>query len=97
MGSYGQGLPTNIAIGSRVWVEDSTVAWIDGEVLNIKNEEAEIETSNGKTVVANLSRLCLMDVDVPEDGVDDMTTLSYLDEPGVLHNLATRFQLNKIY
>ncbi|OWM84367.1 hypothetical protein CDL15_Pgr021936 [Punica granatum] len=91
------GLPTNIAIGSRVWVEDSTVAWIDGEVLNIKNEEAEIETSNGKTVVANLSRLCLMDVDVPEDGVDDMTTLSYLDEPGVLHNLATRFQLNKIY
>lgn len=26
-----------------------------------------------------------------------MTKLSYLHEPGVLHNLATRYELNKIY
>lgn len=26
-----------------------------------------------------------------------MTKLSYLHEPGVLHNLATRFEMNEIY
>ncbi|KAF8042929.1 hypothetical protein BT93_A1303 [Corymbia citriodora subsp. variegata] len=36
-------------------------------------------------------------MDVPEDGLDDMTKLSYFHEPGVLHNLATRFALNKVY
>ncbi|KAM3194099.1 hypothetical protein ACQJBY_063526 [Aegilops geniculata] len=30
-------------------------------------------------------------------GVDDMTKLSYLHEPGVLQNLATRYELNEIY
>lgn len=30
-------------------------------------------------------------------GVDDMTKLSYLHEPGVLQNLKARYELNKIY
>lgn len=30
-------------------------------------------------------------------GVDDMTKLSYLHEPGVLQNLAIRYELNEIY
>ncbi|KAH0896055.1 hypothetical protein HID58_045623 [Brassica napus] len=30
-------------------------------------------------------------------GVDDMTKLSYLHEPGVLNNLAMRYELNEIY
>ena len=30
-------------------------------------------------------------------GVDDMTTLSYLHEPAILHNLGTRYGLNIIY
>lgn len=33
----------------------------------------------------------------PEAGVDDMTKLAYLHEPGLLHNLATRFEINEIY
>jgi myosin-5 len=31
------------------------------------------------------------------EGVDDMTTLSYLHEPAILHNLQTRYSLNIIY
>ncbi|KAI9077069.1 hypothetical protein K1719_040891 [Acacia pycnantha] len=27
--------PVNIIVGSHVWVEDSTQAWIDGEVFKI--------------------------------------------------------------
>ncbi|KAI3806052.1 hypothetical protein L1987_21943 [Smallanthus sonchifolius] len=88
---------TNIIVGSEVWVEDPSVAWIDGEVLKINGEEAEIQTTNGKKVVASLSKLYSKDVEAPAGGVDDMTKLSYLHEPGVLQNLSTRYQLNEIY
>jgi len=36
-------------------------------------------------------------VEAPDGGVDDMTKLSYLHEPGVLQNLNTRYALNEIY
>lgn len=36
-------------------------------------------------------------MEAPPGGVDDMTKLSYLHEPGVLQNLSTRYQLNEIY
>jgi myosin-5 len=36
-------------------------------------------------------------MEAPPGGVDDMTRLSYLHEPGVLQNLATRYELNEIY
>lgn len=45
-----QGIPDNIIAGSHVWVGDPELVWIDGVVLNINGEEAEIETSNGKKV-----------------------------------------------
>lgn len=37
------------------------------------------------------------DTEAPPGGVDDMTKLSYLHEPGVLQNLETRYELNEIY
>lgn len=36
-------------------------------------------------------------MEAPAGGVDDMTKLSYLHEPGVLQNLKTRYELNEIY
>ncbi|XP_035843960.1 myosin-9 isoform X8 [Helianthus annuus] len=86
-----------IAVGSHVWVEDSSVAWIDGEVLKINGSETEIQTTDGKKVVAKLSKVHPKEMDYPEGGVDDMTKLSYLHEPGVLHNLSVRYQQDKIY
>lgn len=41
----------NIIVGSHVWVEDPTVAWIDGQVSKIKGKEVEIETTNGNKVI----------------------------------------------
>lgn len=52
---------------------------------------------NFDQVVANLSKIYPKDVEAPAGGVDDMTKLSYLHEPGVLHNLATRYEINEIY
>ncbi|KAL2236439.1 UNVERIFIED_CONTAM: Myosin-9 [Sesamum indicum] len=108
--------PVNIVEGSYVWVEDPEVTWIDGQVEEIKGDEAEVRISDEKKgkaifaedrsvaplvsdtahcsltiflfvlstikVVANLSKIYPKDVDSPADGVDDMTKLSYLHEPG---------------
>ncbi|KAK6162834.1 hypothetical protein DH2020_002675 [Rehmannia glutinosa] len=92
-----QGTPVNIIVGSHVWVEDPELAWIDGEVLEIKGTDATIVTTTGKTIVAAISSIYPKDTEAPPAGVDDMTKLAYLHEPGVLYNLASRFALNEIY
>ena len=43
-----QGTPVNIIVGSHVWVEDSDVAWIDGEVEKLTGEVV-IQATTGKT------------------------------------------------
>ncbi|XP_022745847.1 myosin-11-like [Durio zibethinus] len=91
------GAPVNIIVGSHVWVEDPDEAWIDGQVSKINGKDAEIETSNGKKVTSNLSKIYPKDMEAPAGGVDDMTKLSYLHEPGVLQNLRIRYELNEIY
>lgn len=48
-------------------------------------------------VVASISSIYPKDTEAPPAGVDDMTKLAYLHEPGVLHNLDCRFALNEIY
>lgn len=91
------GTPVNIIVGSHVWAEDPEESWIDGEVTQIKGGNATITTTNGKTIVASLSSIYPKDTEAPPAGVDDMTKLAYLHEPGVLQNLASRFALNEIY
>ncbi|MFS7888772.1 putative myosin ATPase [Helianthus anomalus] len=48
-------------------------------------------------VVTKLSKVYPKEMDYPDGGVDDMTKLSYLHEPGVLHNLAIRYERDKLY
>nr|KYP42747.1 Myosin-J heavy chain [Cajanus cajan] len=92
-----RGTPVNIIVGSHVWLEDPQVCWIDGQVTKINGKDAEIEAGNRKKVVAKLSKIYPKDTEAPAGGVDDMTKLSYLHEPGVLQNLKTRYELNEIY
>ncbi|KAK8980870.1 hypothetical protein V6N11_048000 [Hibiscus sabdariffa] len=87
----------NITVGSHVWAEDPEVIWIDGVVSKITGKDVEIKTSNGKTITEKLSKIYPKDMEAPAAGVDDMTKLSYLHEPGVLKNLSTRYELNEIY
>ncbi|KQK13225.1 myosin-12 isoform X2 [Brachypodium distachyon] len=91
------GTPVNIIVGSQVWLEDPDDAWVDGEVTGIKGGDVTVATTNGKTVVASLASIHPKDTEAPPAGVDDMTKLAYLHEPGVLHNLACRYGLNEIY
>ncbi|KAK9083352.1 hypothetical protein Scep_029823 [Stephania cephalantha] len=91
------GLERNCLVGSHVWVEDPTLAWIDGEVSKVDGKDVEIQTSDGRIVVEDMSKIFPKDMETPYVGVNDMTRLSYLHEPGVLHNLLTRYECNKIY
>ncbi|KAK8681068.1 hypothetical protein V6N13_053475 [Hibiscus sabdariffa] len=88
--------PSNIVVGSIVWVEDPEAAWIDGEVKKIDGEEITIKCKE-KTVVAKASNVNPKDPEFPSSGVEDMTRLAYLHEPGVLQNLKCRFDMNEIY
>lgn len=47
--------------------------------------------------MAKIANVFPKDTEAPPGGVDDMTKLSYLHEPGVLNNLAMRYELNEIY
>ncbi|KAK4768747.1 hypothetical protein SAY86_026897 [Trapa natans] len=85
------------AIGSLVWVEDPEEAWIDGEVVVVEGDGIKINCTSGKLVVANASNIYPKDPEAPECGVDDMTRLAYLHEPGVLENLRHRYEINEIY
>ncbi|XP_051133264.1 myosin-8-like [Andrographis paniculata] len=88
---------SNIAVGSQVWVADPEEAWIDGEVLKVNGDEIKVKCSSGKTVAANASDTYPKDPEDLPNGVDDMTKLAYLHEPGVLQNLKSRYFANEIY
>uniref|UniRef100_A0A7N2LY20 Uncharacterized protein n=1 Tax=Quercus lobata TaxID=97700 RepID=A0A7N2LY20_QUELO len=88
---------SNLAIGSHVWVEDPEATWIDGEVEEVNNEDIKINCTSGRTVVVKASNVYPKDPEFPSCGVDDMTRLAYLHEPGVLQNLRCRYDINEIY
>ncbi|KAL0305152.1 UNVERIFIED_CONTAM: Myosin-6, partial [Sesamum angustifolium] len=81
--------PVTLGVGSLVWVEDPDAAWIDGEVVAVNNEDIK--------VVVKSSNVYPKDAEAPPCGVDDMTKLAYLHEPGVLDNLKSRYDINEIY
>ncbi|KAL8258997.1 hypothetical protein R6Q59_026950 [Mikania micrantha] len=87
----------SLGVGSLVWVEDLEEAWIDGEVIEVNGEDIRVASTSGKTVVAKSSNVYPKDAEAPPCGVDDMTKLAYLHEPGVLNNLRSRYDINEIY
>ncbi|XP_062166607.1 myosin-8-like [Alnus glutinosa] len=87
----------NLVVGSLVWVEDPEVSWIDGEVVEVNGEDLKTNCTSGRTVVAKASNVYPKDPEFPPCGVDDMTRLAYLHEPGVLQNLRCRYDINEIY
>ncbi|ONK70922.1 uncharacterized protein A4U43_C04F2900 [Asparagus officinalis] len=89
--------PVSIEVGSHVWVEDPDVAWIDGEVSEVNGDEVKVSCTSGKTITAKIANVYAKDAEASPCGVDDMTKLAYLHEPGVLQNLKSRYDMNEIY
>ncbi len=48
-------------------------------------------------VVCQVATVHPKDSDVQPGGVDDMTKLAHLHDPGVFYNLASRYELDDIY
>ncbi|KAL5070812.1 hypothetical protein RYX36_021699 [Vicia faba] len=84
-------------VGSHVWVEDPDQAWLDGEILESKDNEITVSFESGTKVVSKSANIYPKDPEFPPNGVEDMTRLAYLHEPGVLQNLQIRYTLNDIY
>ncbi|XP_050884736.1 myosin-15 isoform X1 [Lathyrus oleraceus] len=85
--------------GSKVWIPDRDFAWLPAEVLESSEKQVRVETdSANKVVVVAPEKLFPRDADEDEHGgVEDMTRLAYLNEPGVLYNIRRRYMLNDIY
>ncbi|ONK66111.1 uncharacterized protein A4U43_C06F4260 [Asparagus officinalis] len=83
--------------GSKVWVEDKDLSWTEAEVVEVKDKLVSLITAQRKKINVPPDKLLPRDADADLGGVDDMTKLTYLSEPGVLYNLARRYALNEIY
>ncbi|XP_073030962.1 myosin-15 isoform X1 [Primulina eburnea] len=83
--------------GAKVWVEDKDSAWVAAEVIDFVGRQVQLLTISGKKVLALPEKLHVRDTEAELGGVDDMTKLTYLNEPGVLDNLQRRYALNEIY
>ncbi|KAL4195806.1 hypothetical protein AMTRI_Chr04g180180 [Amborella trichopoda] len=91
------GSKMNVRKGAKVWVEDLDLAWVEAEVVDITNKHVIVITSQRKKLSTSSSKVHPRDPEAEHGGVDDMTKLAYLNEPGVLYNLARRYALNDIY
>ncbi|PKU65617.1 hypothetical protein MA16_Dca021506 [Dendrobium catenatum] len=83
--------------GAKVWAEEKELGWIEAEVVEVRDKSFVVETPQRKKVSVSVEKLLPRDPDAEHGGVDDMTKLTYLNEPGVLYNLARRYGLNEIY
>ncbi|KAL5211030.1 hypothetical protein ABZP36_006653 [Zizania latifolia] len=88
---------SRFVVGSHVWVEDPDEAWMDGLVEEVNGDELVVKCTSGRKVSTNVSSAYPKDTESPRGGVEDMTRLAYLHEPGVLQNLKSRYTLNEIY
>eukprot|EP00899_Mesostigma_viride_P015795 jgi/Mesvir1/24216/Mv10927-RA.2 len=84
------------AVGTKVWVEDEEKSWISAEVVKIEEGKVRVRTAKGVEKVLD-SAQCPPQEPYIAHGVDDMTKLNYLHEPGVLNNLAYRYSIDNIY
>lgn len=82
-------------VGTRVWVKDDADSWIKADVLKVEGDELLVKTEKNDERRVKQSDCPLQNPDV--NGVEDMTRLSYLHEPGVLWNLKMRYTVDDIY
>ncbi|KAJ1659930.1 Myosin type-2 heavy chain 1 [Dispira simplex] len=96
--------------GTKVWFPDNVEGWVRGEVIHKTTKgpatELKFETVTGKTVQLSVTTADIeaKKADLPPlcnppilEGIDDLTHLSHLHEPAVLHNIRTRYAQHNIY
>ncbi|KAM9985090.1 hypothetical protein ACTFIY_009513 [Dictyostelium cf. discoideum] len=85
--------------GAGVWIPDQELGWIGADVIEHSEASADqvlVRTEDDREVKVPLSKVFQKNPDILE-GVDDLSFLSHLHEPAILHNLHHRYNLNQIY
>lgn len=85
---------------TKVFIPHDKLVWITGEIISDNNDDTIEVSINDKDLPkergmklslkkfnSNGKSIQFQNVDISEDGVDDMTSLSYLHEPSILDNL----------
>ena len=93
-------------VGARCWYPSKEHGWIGAEIIELDSvsSEAKLRLENGDEIEINLNRikesfndtLHLRNPPVLE-ATDDLTSLSFLNEPAVLHAIKKRFTEKNIY
>ena len=83
-------------VGSWVWYQSESDGYIPTQVLNIDKDTTTVETEAGGEHTCSTESLTIM-TEAPGDAVDDMVTLSDLNEPALVHNLRLRFGTDDIF
>ncbi|ORZ30724.1 P-loop containing nucleoside triphosphate hydrolase protein [Catenaria anguillulae PL171] len=98
--------------GTRVWVPDDLDGWLGATVASMQRTGDSIAvtvvTERGKelTVSTTVAKVTATkdNYELPPlrnppmlEGIEDLTNLSYLHEPAVLHNIRTRYSQHNIY
>ena len=81
---------------SEVWVADAKEVWAKAKVISENAAEFVVETADGAQKTVKVSKTHAVNP-AAQDGVEDNTSLMFLNEPGMLHNLRVRYEHDQIY
>ncbi|KAH7318021.1 myosin 5 [Rhizoctonia solani] len=96
--------------GTRVWIADKDSGWISAEVQSVNRTDSKIKITlldeRGKEHAIDTNEEDIKDAKdyLPPlrnppllEAVDDLATLSHLNEPSVLHTIRNRYAQHSIY
>jgi len=91
------------APGALIWIKDDETVWRSAEIISVGEQEIIVRTSdsNEQLLIKPTDPVFIRNVDqFTSEGLvvmDDLTQLTHLHEPAVLHSLQLRFDTDKIY
>ncbi|CAE6510220.1 unnamed protein product [Rhizoctonia solani] len=96
--------------GTRVWIADKDSGWISAEVQSVTRTDSKVKITlldeRGKEHAIDTNEQDIKDAkdNLPPlrnppllEAVDDLATLSHLNEPSVLHTIRNRYAQHSIY
>ncbi|TNN52511.1 Myosin-7B [Liparis tanakae] len=80
----------------RAWIPDDKEAYIEIEIKELSGDKVLAETKDGRTL--SVRECDIQQMNPPKfDMIEDMVTLTHLNEASVLHNLRQRYSAWMIY
>ena len=102
-GSYGADALEGLGRNSKVWIavaapgdDDAADMYRPATVISLGADTAEVRLNDELEVSVPLAEVFPANPDILE-GAEDLTQLSYLNEPSILHDLHHRYGVDDIY